>query len=59
MPKGVVTQDRFDWGDDRPPHTPWDDTVIYETHLRGLTMRSPDIRSRCAAPRRRSATSVP
>jgi isoamylase len=43
MPKGVVTQERFDWGDDRPPRTPWDDTVIYETHLRGLTMRLPDI----------------
>ena len=43
MPKAVVTQDRFDWGDDRPPRTPWDDTVIYETHLRGLTMRLPEI----------------
>jgi glycogen operon protein len=43
MPKAVVTQDRFDWGDDRPPRTPWNDTIIYETHLRGLTMRLPDI----------------
>lgn len=39
MPKGVVTVDGFDWGDDRPPRTPWTDTIIYETHLRGLTMR--------------------
>ncbi|HEY4975635.1 MAG TPA: glycogen debranching protein GlgX, partial [Steroidobacteraceae bacterium] len=39
MPKAVVTVDRFEWGDDRPPRTPWADTVIYETHLRGLTMR--------------------
>lgn len=39
MPKGVVTDDGFDWGEDRPPHTPWTDTVIYEAHLRGLTMR--------------------
>ena len=43
MPKAVVTLDRFDWGDDRPPRTPWADTVIYETHLRGLTMRLPEI----------------
>ena len=39
MPKAVVTAESFDWGDDRPPRTPWSDTVIYETHLRGLTMR--------------------
>jgi glycogen operon protein len=39
MTKGVVTVDRFDWGDDRPPRTPWSDTVIYEAHLRGLSMR--------------------
>jgi isoamylase len=39
VPKGVVTVDHFDWGEDRPPRTPWTDTVIYEAHLRGLTMR--------------------
>jgi len=39
MPKAVVTADRFDWGDDKPPRTSWTDTIIYETHLRGLTMR--------------------
>jgi glycogen operon protein len=39
MPKAVVTVDRFDWGEDRPPRTPWADTVLYETHLRGLSMR--------------------
>jgi isoamylase len=39
MPKGVVTLERFDWGDDKPPRTSWNDTIIYETHLRGLTMR--------------------
>ena len=37
VPKAVVTQDRFDWGDDKAPRIPWSDTVIYETHLRGLT----------------------
>ncbi len=39
MPKGIVTEERFDWGEDRSPRTPWADTVIYEAHLRGLTMR--------------------
>src|SRR5579863_4647194 len=39
MPKAVVTVDRFDWGEDRAPRTPWGDTVIYEAHLRGLSMR--------------------
>jgi isoamylase len=39
MPKAVVTLDRFDWGDDTPPRTSWTDTIIYETHLRGLTER--------------------
>ena len=37
--KAVVMLDRFDWGDDRPPRTSWTDTIIYETHLRGLTIR--------------------
>ncbi len=37
MPKGVVVDDSFNWGDDRPPLVPWERTVIYETHLRGLT----------------------
>ena len=39
VPKAVVTHDEFDWGADRPPSIPWTDTVIYETHLRGLTMK--------------------
>ncbi len=46
MPKGVVTDDSFNWGDDRPPDVPWTDTVIYEAHLRGLTMLREDIRPR-------------
>ena len=44
MPKGVVTDDSFNWGDDRPPAIAWSDTVIYEAHLRGLTMLREDIR---------------
>jgi glycogen operon protein len=44
MPKGVVTDDSFNWGDDHPPAVPWSDTVIYEAHVRGLTMLREDIR---------------
>ncbi|TVR09554.1 MAG: glycogen debranching enzyme GlgX [Salinarimonadaceae bacterium] len=36
-PKSVVVADAFDWGDDRAPATPWDQTVIYEAHAKGLT----------------------
>ena len=43
MPKGVVTDESFNWGNDRPPDTPWADTVIYEAHLRGLTKLHPAI----------------
>jgi isoamylase len=39
VPKAVVTHEQFDWGEDRPPRVPWTDTVIYETHLRGMTLR--------------------
>jgi glycogen operon protein len=44
MLKAVVSDDGFDWGDDRPPNTQWSKTIIYEAHLRGLTMRWRDIR---------------
>src|SRR5258707_8011888 len=44
MPKAVVTDESFSWGDDRPPNVPWADTVIYEAHLRGLTMLREDVR---------------
>ena len=37
-PKCVFTRLLFDWQDDRPPRHPWSKTVIYETHVRGLTV---------------------
>lgn len=45
MPKSQVVDAAFFWGDDRPPHTPWRDTLIYELHVRGFTMRHPDVPS--------------
>jgi isoamylase len=38
MPKCVFTHEHFDWQDDLPPRHPWSRTVIYETHVRGLTI---------------------
>ena len=43
MPKGVVIEPTFSWGDDRAPKTPWHETIIYEAHVRGLTKLHPDL----------------
>jgi glycogen operon protein len=42
-PLGAVVDTAFTWGDDRAPRTPWHKTLIYEAHVKGLTMRHPDI----------------
>lgn len=53
VPKGVVVGDAPDadgaddeWRDDRRPKTPWPDSVLYELHVRGFTMRHPGIPER-------------
>jgi glycogen operon protein len=43
MPKNVVISPYFDWGNDRPPETPWHKTVVYELHVKGFTARHPDV----------------
>jgi len=43
VPRSVVVDETFDWSNDRLPQTPWPDTVIYETHVRGLTINNPSI----------------
>ncbi len=43
MPKGVVIDDGFNWGNDRAPATPWSRTVIYETHVKGISNRRSDL----------------
>ncbi len=45
VPKAVVTSPWFDWGRDRSPRTPWNDTVVYETHVKGFTKTNPAIPS--------------
>jgi isoamylase len=42
-PKSVVISPFFDWTDDRHPRTPYHETVIYEAHVRGLTIAHPEI----------------
>jgi isoamylase len=44
IPKSIVIDESFNWEDDRPPRTPFDETVIYETHVKGFTMTHPDVR---------------
>src|SRR5450432_1550752 len=43
MPKCVVVDNAFTWGSDAPPRTPWNRTIIYEAHAKGLTIRHPDV----------------
>jgi isoamylase len=43
MPKSVVVSPFFDWAADRLPHIPWNETIVYETHVKGLTKLHPDI----------------
>jgi isoamylase len=43
VPRSVTVHEAFPWGADRRPLVPWDDTVIYELHVRGFTMRHPGI----------------
>ncbi|GAA4941519.1 glycogen operon protein [Actinomycetospora succinea] len=43
VPKSVVINPFFDWHDDRPPRTPYHDTVVYEAHVKGLTYLHPEV----------------
>ena len=43
MPKSVVVEEAHTWGDDRHPQIPWEDTIIYEAHVKGLTERREDV----------------
>ena len=45
MPKNVVINPFFDWGNDRAPQTPYHETIIYEAHVRGLTLCHPEVQA--------------
>src|SRR5262249_3850282 len=39
----AVVDTAFTWGDDRPPRTPWHNTLIYELHVKGFSQRMPGL----------------
>ncbi len=43
MPKGIVIDEAFSWGNDVKPNIPWHETIIYETHVKGFTKLHPDV----------------
>ena len=43
MPKSLVIDDKFNWGRDKRPRTPFSETMIYEVHVKGFTKLFPDI----------------
>jgi len=43
MPRALVVAPGYDWGDDRPLAIPWSHTLLYEAHVRGMTMRHPEV----------------
>ena len=43
VPKGIVVDPHFDWGEDCPPETPLADSVIYEVHVRGFSKLNPAV----------------
>jgi len=43
MPKCKVIDPAFTWADDRPPRTPWHQTIIYELHVKGFTQCHPEV----------------
>lgn len=45
-PLARVIDTAFSWGDDRRPSTPWHKTLIYEAHVKGMTMRHPGVPER-------------
>ncbi len=44
IPKCLVVDPNFDWEDDAPPDTPWNETIIYEAHVKGFTQLSAEVR---------------
>ena len=43
VPLGLVVDPYFDWADDRPPRTPYHETLVYEAHVKGMTAQHPDV----------------
>jgi isoamylase len=59
VPRSLVIDPRFSWHDGKRPWRLYSDTVIYEVHVKGFTMRTPASRPSCAAPTPGWATRPP
>ena len=42
-PRAVVVDTSFDWEGDTPPNIPWCDSIIYEVHVKGATIKHPEV----------------
>jgi isoamylase len=54
VPRSVVTNPWFEWGDDRQLRRPWHETVVYELHVKGSPIRPPSPTSATSASPRSS-----
>ncbi len=43
VPRSLLLDECFDWQSDRRPRTPWSQTVLYEVHVRGMTIQNPAV----------------
>src|SRR5882762_954454 len=43
VPKCRVVEPAFTWSEDRRPQIPWEETIILELHVRGITLKHPDV----------------
>ncbi len=43
MPKALVIDEAFTWGEERRPAIPWEDTIAYEAHVKGMTHQREDV----------------
>ncbi len=46
VPRSIVCESKFDWGDDRSPERPLEDSIFYELHVKGYTMLHPEVPER-------------
>ncbi len=43
MPRALVVDPVCDWSDDAPPRVPWSRALVYECHVKGMTLRHPEV----------------
>ena len=54
VPKCVVADTTYDWEEDQLLRHPWNETIIYEVHVKGFTARHPEVQGRFAGNLRRA-----